>query len=165
MKENFKCSLNKDVDEFLKNKAISFELKSVSRTYLILDEYGLILGYFSLSFKDVTLDTAKISNTKIKNLDGFSKRATSLKAYLIGQIGKNNLIADNPICLNSILNEIYSVIIQAQSLVGGRVIILECENNDKLISLYEDHGYTILDVVDDSDLKTMYIAISNIQSD
>jgi hypothetical protein len=129
---------------------------------LILDEDGLILAYFSLSFKEVTLDTTKISKTQIQKLDGFSKKATTVKAYLIGQIGKNSQISNNPIKLNTILNEVYSVIAQAQTLVGGRVIILECENNERLISLYQDHGYKLLDITDETNLKTMYVTVADV---
>lgn len=131
---------------------------------MILDDDGLILAYFSLSFKEVTLDTTKISKTQIQKLDGFSKRATTVKAYLIGQIGKNSQIPNNPIKLNTILNEIYSVIVQAQALVGGRVIILECEDNERLISLYQEHGYKLLDITDETNLKTMYVAVADVQA-
>lgn len=157
----FECTRNQDVEYFLKNKAINFEKRSTSRTYLILDEDGQILSYFSLSFKEVTLNTEKVSGTSIKKLDGFSKTATTVKAYLIGQIGKNSQIQDNPIRLENIFNEIYNVIAQAQSLIGGRVVILECEDNEKLIALYERHGYKILEIIQVDTLKTMYISISD----
>lgn len=46
--------------------------------------------------------------------------------------------------------------------MGGRVVILECEDNEKLIALYEKHGYKLLEIVKVDDLKTMYISIANI---
>lgn len=161
MNESFACPRNPDVERFLKNKAIEFEKRSTARTYLILDENGQILSYFSLSFKEVSLDTEKVSKGCIKSLDGFSKCATTIKAYLIGQIGKNSQIEPNPIRLKNIFHEIYNVIAQAQSLVGGRVVILECEDNEKLIALYEGHGYKILEVIQTDNLKTMYISITD----
>ena len=82
---------------------------------------------------------------------------------MIGQIGKNSQIPNNSIKLDTILNEIYSVIAQAQALIGGRVIILECENNQSLISLYEKHGYKLLDITDETNLKTMYVAVADVQ--
>ena len=105
----------------------------------------------------------KVSKTQIQKLDGFSKKATNVKAYLIGQIGKNSQIPNNSIKLDTILNEIYSVIAQAQALIGARVIILECENNQSLISLYEKHGYKLLDITDETNLKTMYVAVADVQ--
>ena len=46
--------------------------------------------------------------------------------------------------------------------MGGRVVILECEDNEKLIALYETHGYKLLEIVKVADLKTMYISIADI---
>lgn len=45
--------------------------------------------------------------------------------------------------------------------MGGRVIILECEDNERLIALYQAHGYKILEVTPTDDLKTMYISITD----
>ncbi|WP_228278802.1 acetyltransferase [Acinetobacter indicus] len=117
------------------------------------------MAYFSLSFKEVTLNPEKVSRTLIRKLDGFSKHATTVKAFLIGQIGKNSLVADNPLCLQDILKEAYNAIAQAQALVGGRIVILECEDTPKLIELYERHGYKILEIAEESSLKTMYTSI------
>ncbi|EPV7090017.1 hypothetical protein ACV9W2_003656 [Acinetobacter baumannii] len=89
-----------------------------------------------------------------------SKTANTLKVYLIGQIGKNSLVKPNPIKLDVILSEIYNVISQAQALIGGRVIILECENQPKLIALYERHGFKLIETMNGSDsLLTMYTSI------
>lgn len=161
LNESFSCNLNTDVETFLKNKAIRFEKSSNSKTYLILnDENGEILAYFSLSFKSISLDTTKISGTEIKKLDGMSKNAKNIKVFLIGQLGKNSQIKNNCLNLKIIFSEIYGVISQVQSLIGGRVIILECENHPKLISLYESHGYKSIDITEQEGLKTMYIAIA-----
>lgn len=83
-------------------KAIRFEQTSNARTYLILNDSGEILAYFSLSFKELTLDNVKISKTKRQQLDGISRKAEKIKVFLIGQIGKNTSILDNPISLNFI---------------------------------------------------------------
>lgn len=46
----------------------------------------------------------------------------------------------------------------AQKAVGGKVIILECEDNPSLIKLYEQHGFHLIDTKsDENGLKTMYI--------
>ncbi|EMH8306389.1 acetyltransferase, partial [Acinetobacter baumannii] len=111
-------------------------------------------------FKEITLDTSNISKSLIKRLDGINKRAETLKVYLIGQIGKNFSVNNNPIKLDNILNEIYNVISQAQALIGGRVIILECENQPKLIALYERHGFKLIETTNRSDsLLTMYTSV------
>lgn len=163
MNDSFSCPPNPDVESFLlnKDKGIRFENTSISRTYLIIDDdTGDILAYFSISFKEITLDTSNISKSLIKRLDGINKRAETLKVYLIGQIGKNFSVNNNPIKLDNILNEIYNVISQAQALIGGRVIILECENQPKLIALYERHGFKLIETTNRSDsLLTMYTSV------
>lgn len=163
MNDSFACPLNPDVESFLlnKGKGIRFEKSSISRTYLILDDdNGDLLAYFSISFKEITINTESLSGTAIKKLNGMSKTADTLKVYLIGQIGKNSLIQPNLIKLDMILSEIYNVIAQAQALIGGRVVILECEDQPKLITLYEKHGFKLIETASGNDeLRTMYTSI------
>ena len=81
---------------------------------------------------------------------------------MIGQIGKNAAISDNPLCLGKILEDVYSVIGQAQRLIGGRVVILECEDEPKLIGLYTSQGFELLETKADTqqpNLRTMYITL------
>lgn len=103
-----------------------------------------------------------VSKSQRKRLDGFSKNAESIRAFLIGQIGKNQALENNPITLDHILNEIYLIIYDARALIGGRVIILECENQQSLVELYEKHGFKLLETEEtpESQLKTMYIHIA-----
>lgn len=142
-------------------KAIRFEQTSNARTYLILNDSGEIFAYFSLSFKELTLDNVKISKTKRQQLDGISRKAEKIKVFLIEQIGKNTSILDNPISLNFILNEIYAVLSDVKALIGGRIIILECEDNKKLLDLYIRHGFTLIEIEKNSSstLRTLYIHI------
>lgn len=46
--------------------------------------------------------------------------------------------------LKSIWELILPILSEAQDLIGGRVIILECEDNPKIISLYKNLGFEIL---------------------
>jgi hypothetical protein len=43
---------------------------------------------------------------------------------------------------------------EVQNNIGGRAILLECENNEKLILLYKKHGFEQLEV--QGDLIQMY---------
>ncbi|CAM3242658.1 Acetyltransferase, GNAT family [Xenorhabdus nematophila ATCC 19061] len=138
---SFSCPLDRDIESFLHLKSIRFEQADAARTYLVLDSKGLILAYFSLTFKELPTNSLSISKTKIKRLNGISKNATSLKVYLIGQIAKNFSLHENPITINDILFFINITIEKTQELIGGRVTILECQNNSKIISLYEKNGF------------------------
>ena len=46
--------------------------------------------------------------------------------------------------MDIILEHAYSVFRQAQHLIGGRVILVECEDNEKLINLYKGNGFEYL---------------------
>lgn len=121
---------------------------------------GDLLAYFSVSFKELILEGTGLSKTKIRSLDGISKNAERIRSFLIGQLGKNMAINGNPIGLADILNEAYAVFAAAKQLIGGRVIILECENIPELIAYYERHGFALIETVTgESDLRTLYIHI------
>lgn len=161
---DFLCPKNKDVEEFLKKKAVDFELKSLARTYLILDDEGNILAYFSLSFKEIQINTEKLSNSQVQKLTTFKRNENNiskLKVFLIGQIGKN-YIENNKINLKFILNEVFSIIYEIKSKIGGRIVILECENNDKLLNLYQDNGFSVIEIKEpENNLSTLYYTLSN----
>jgi len=145
----------------LKNKSKRFEESHNSRTYFIFDEnhleYG-ILAYFSLSFKEISLDP-NISKSEKKLLDGISKIPDKVRVFLLGQIAKND-IRNNPIKLPEIFEEIYNILFAVQKKIGGRALLLECEDNSKLISLYEKEGFKILQK---QDLVQMYKMINFIK--
>lgn len=143
---SFSCPQNSDVESFLKNKALRFDVTHNARTYLILDEENIdwgICAYFSISFKEIEIQQSCISKSTIKKLDGISKSAIRVRAFLLGQVAKNAK-ANNPIKLHHILEIIYAVLKEVQHNIGGRVLLLECEDNIKLIELYERHGFSIL---------------------
>jgi hypothetical protein len=127
---------------------------------MLNNETAEIMAYFSLSFKELSLEKVTVSKSEIKKLDGINKHAEKIKVYLIGQIAKNFNIANNPIKLQNILAASYSVINDVKALIGGRAIILECENNQNLINLYERHEFKKLKITDDTDLLiTLYTYI------
>ena len=68
----------------------------------------------------------------------------------------NFAIENNEINLNYLLQEICTIISIAKDLIGGRTIILECENIDSLIRLYENHGFTRINIESPDELITMY---------
>lgn len=122
---------------------------------------GDLLAYFSVSFKELVLQGTGLSKTKVRSLDGISKNAERIRSFLIGQLGKNTAIKDNPIGLTDILNEAYAVFAAAKQLIGGRIVILECENIPELIAYYESHGFSMIETVTgESYLRTLYIHIA-----
>lgn len=114
-----------------------------------------------MSFKEVSLEHSQISKNKVKQLDGINKNSERIKAYLIGQIGKNFSIQGNPISLEKILSEVYAIIEEAQALIGGRAVILECGKVENLINLYKANGFDVLVNTDAEPLVTMYTYITD----
>lgn len=155
LQSSFACKRNQDVEEFLLQKSVRFEQALASVTRLIGNESGEILGFYTLTFKEVNVN---VSKSLLKKLTA-GLNNPKLKTLLIGQIAKNELIDNNPLKLQDILETAFIHIKEAQGLVGGRVAILECEDNPKLIKLYEDNGFKLLDTedIDENGLKTMYI--------
>lgn len=128
-------------------------------------DYLAPLAYFSLSSKSVVIDKSVFdscsSGTERKRMDGFSKSISNpVNVFLIGQIGIND---EHP-CRNrydlpSLMDIVWDRIQQARKIIGGRVVILECEPVNQLVALYEKVGFKRLPVVDDSSLLTMYRVI------
>lgn len=133
---------------------------------MILDEETSdLLGYFSITFKEITYPADGISNTANRRAGAVPDSTEGLlrvRAYLIGQLGKNKSIENNPISLPFILDEIYGIIHAARELVGGRAVILECAEDNKLISLYEKCGFQRIQMEPNHNGDvTMYIIVKN----
>lgn len=149
---NFSCSKNQDVQNFIttNDKCLSFEKKNRSRTYLILNENNEILGYFSLALKTLFAQKKSLKGSirrKINPGKNISSIATDMEyynVYLIGQIGRNDSFTSKDLSLADILSEIFSIFAEVQTRVGGSSILIEVDNNQTLIDLYQKHGFTYL---------------------
>ena len=144
----FLCSREPDVEDFLKTKAAKYEKTSKSRTYLIIDEESLmkkeirIIAYFTLALKTLSIGS-DVSKSKVKKLDGLFNKATNVTAYLIGQLGKNDLYKS---CITGkeIIDYAVNIIVKVHGLIGGRFILVECNDNEKLIKFYNDNSFVYL---------------------
>lgn len=158
---SFSCAKDADIESFLHNKAVNFEKLSKSRTYLIMDEDDLtegkehpaIYGYVALALKILSVpDNA--SNRLRKELDGSSakihgQQISDFPCYLIGQLSKNSAIENNPISGKDLLNVAFDVIASAVEAVGGRYIMIECHDEEKLLKFYHDNLFQEIDRIPD----------------
>ncbi|MCI8973261.1 MAG: GNAT family acetyltransferase [Lachnospiraceae bacterium] len=148
----FSCPQNPDVERFLKNSAVEFTKKSQSVTYLVFSvESKELLGYFTLALKPLSVRGQTISNTmkrkllRISELDENSDTYT-MSAYLIAQLGKNYTNGINYKITGKELVELaWTVIEDAQYMLGGIVTFLEAENEEKLLSFYRDNRFSQFD--------------------
>lgn len=147
-----------DVEDFIHNKAIHFEKMDMSRTYLVLSSYKNIpylAGYFSIANKSLIIPKKqfrKISNSFQKKLMGFGHKTDmqnyECRGYLLGQLGKNyNEIAckAKQISGNELLSLSYEKVKEAYATAGGRILHLECEDNEKIKNFYSSNGFRQLD--------------------
>ena len=151
---NFSCPLNKDVEIFLKQKAIEFSKQGLSQTHLVFASYKgnpEIVGYFCLANKYITVQREKLSKTLRKRISKFSVLDQSVGYYclsspLIAQLGKNfkNGI-DILISGDELLQMACDKVSRIQLDLGGRFAYLECEDKPKLIEFCLSNGFCEFD--------------------
>jgi len=137
--KTFKCEKNEDLKKFLHHKAILFELKGRSRTYLYIDiKEKKVMAYFTVSIS--SLYVKNFSKETISYLYGEENKIIEcIPCYLIGQLGKND---ECKIKIgNNLLNKAVNVIMESHYILNGRFILLDAINNDKIIKLYERNGF------------------------
>ena len=147
------------MQNFLYRTAIRFEQAKTARTYLMIAEVEpnviRVCAYFALSFTEIEIsELAQLSKSEGKRVDGISKQPETIKAFLLGQVGKD----DDYHCglsLESLLDEVLILAQQAQSIVGGRVLLLECADSSALQARYESVGFKYLQKAN-SGLNQMY---------
>ena len=161
---SFSCRQDSDIESFLHNRAVEFENLSKARTYLIFDaadfengrEHPIIYGYISLALKILTVP-ASVSNRLRKELDGFNakihgQQISDFPCYLIGQLSKNSEVKDNPVTGSDLLNIAFDIIASAAEAVGGRYMMIECRNEEKLIKFYSVNSFGEVDRIPDDDI-------------
>jgi len=155
---DFNCSIEYDIDNFLKTKALDFEKRDVSKTYLLIDILNKkIVGYFTLSLTTFLINS-KISKTKIYKIDGFNKNKQCLNFYLIGQLGiddKYRKLHKSEGLGTLLLTLAIEKIKQAQKLISGRYILVDSVKNKKVIQFYQDNDFNIL-LEDENSIKMIY---------
>lgn len=140
-----------DVEYFLHEKAIQLEKISVSRTYLVFEKAGHLVGYFSLASKPLSMSKKNVSGLS----NSFKKKmkqhgyltdsgAIQVYSYLLGQLGRN-FANEHTIAGKDLLTLAYHKLKEASQIVGAKYVWLECENNDKLIDFYSTFGFKLVE--------------------
>lgn len=148
----FSCPHNKDVENFLKEKAVAFSKQRIAATYLVFRQYkgeDVVVGYFSIAQKYFHIDFKKgsLSKTLRKRINKFAVREESLHRYiisaiLIGQLGKNYANGhDKLIRGDELLAIACDKVAQIQRISSGKIVYLECEDKAALIEFYQRNGF------------------------
>lgn len=141
---DFKCSRNNEIEKFLQVNSYEFSVKYQAITYVIYsNNTDNIAGYFSLSIKPIIIKSDNLSNrslNKILRMSDFDEENKTVNpaAYLIAQLGKNDGADIN---IDDIFDIIDIVVNKIQKSCGGVVEFLESENEEKLISIYQNKGF------------------------
>lgn len=163
---SFSCEQDRDIERFLRSRAVEFERLSKSRTYLICDEEQLadtedkkdaliIYGYISLALKILSVPDT-VSNRVRKELDGFhaklhGQQIQEFPCYLIGQLSRSSNVPKDAVSGKQLIGFACDVAAAAVDAVGGRYIMAECRNEEKLIRFYERNHFREIARVSDKD--------------
>ena len=149
---SFVCPKNKDVEDFLRNKALEFSRQELAKTNLVFwkckDEIELV-GYYSVCIKSISVDKNVLSNTQSKKLraNGFfdeKKNEYHIWATLIAQLGKNFANGnDSIISGKELLQLAVDKAKQIQKAAGGKFVYIECEESEKLIEFYTESNFKV----------------------
>lgn len=159
-----------DVEVFLHENAINFEKSATATTYLIFDdETEVLLGFFSLANKPLTLDKESyqgLSNTQRKRLLYAGRELGSGKyqvnSYLIGQLGKNFSQEALKIGFSGkqLLTLAYDKVSEASSIIKAKYVWLECDNHPNLLDFYKNFGFKeVGDYFSDNGLRVMLMKL------
>lgn len=147
---NFCCPKNKDVEDFIKLKSIEFSkqgLAGIHLVFIIIDDNLSLLGYFALSNKIISISSKSLSNTLKKRISKFATYDKETNTYilssiLIGQLGKNyNNGLNEYIKGDELLKIACDKVRETQMDVGGKIVYLECEENEYLMNFYKNNGF------------------------
>lgn len=149
---DFYCPYNKDVENFLKQKAIEFSKQGYSATHLVFTTYkgkNVLVGYFTLASKYLNTTTRRnaLTNTMRKRIGKFAKYDRDIKSYimaapLIGQLGKNYTDGLNELITgDELLKMACDKVVDIQCNIGGSFVYLECEDSPRLLEFYDRNGF------------------------
>ena len=148
---SFVCPLGKDVEDFIHNKAINFAIQRIAITFLVFlekDEQLLLVGYYTLANKFVSVSGNMLSKNMQKRIAKFSQYDSELSSYLvsmplIAQLGRNFAYEKTSIEFTGadLLELACKRIIRVQKIIGGKMTYIECASNSKLHEFYTKHDF------------------------
>lgn len=148
---DFSCELNKDVELFLRSKAIEFAKQAIAQTQLVFTSYKgnpVLVGYFALSNKAIVINKKTLNTSSWRRrIKKFAMRSDLdgnyyIPAPLIGQIGKNFSNNYNSLISgDELLKLATDKVRETQAVLGGKFIYLECEDKQVLVQFYSNNGF------------------------
>ena len=148
--KTFVCTKNTDVQDFLHNKAITFERNLRSCTYLYTSNADKsVVAYITLGIK--SLLTNDLSDEAIVFLDGYTNEILSIPCYLIAQLGKSDTCKEK--IGSFLLDDALSIIDKSQDSLKGRFVLIDSVNDERVINFYKVNSFIALE--NDKSLKSI----------
>ena len=145
---SYRCPINPEVEDFLKRKAMQSSRLGASVTYLVSDSSHALLGYFTLLLKSFRIGAGGLSSSNRRLVSRFAELdeetgCYNVPVYLIAQLGKNFAIAERSrIDGNVLLKLAFKILRRAQSLVGGKLVLVEREaDRPRLLDFYRANNF------------------------
>jgi hypothetical protein len=145
----FSIPLNKEVEDFIRNKALQATKLKSSITYVLVDEdIAEVIGYFTLLVKPFTIPASRLSSTNRRLISRFSEVNEetgnyTASVFLLAQIGKNYAIQRQyQVSGRDLLEVALDKLRAAQDLIGGKLVLIERETERmKLHDFYKANGF------------------------
>ena len=145
----FSIPLNKEVEDFIRNKALQATKLKSSITYVLVDEdIAEVIGYFTLLVKPFTIPASRLSSTNRRLISRFSEVNEetgnyTASVFLLAQIGKNYAIQRQyQVSGRDLLEVALDKLRAAQDLIGGKLVLIERESECmKLHDFYKANGF------------------------
>ena len=77
---------------------------------------------------------------------------TDIPCYLIGQLARNDGVTHDQLSGCDLIEEAHRIIMESVNSVGGRIMMIECRNEQKLLNFYHDNGFNEVSNEADGDL-------------
>ena len=145
----FSVPLNKEVENFIRNKALqATKLKSSMSYVLVNEDIADVVAYFTILVKPFTINASCLSSTNCRLISRFSEENEesgnyTASVYLLAQIGKNYSVPkEYQISGKDLLSIAFEKFRVAQDVVGGKLVLIEREaDRKKLHDFYKDNGF------------------------
>lgn len=143
--KGFKCTKDSDLQTFLHEKAIMYENKGRSRTYLLIDEDNFNpLAYITLSLTEICVSgETSLSNAIKRKMDLKDDKTVG---YLIGQIAKDDSVSEH--VGHELIQTAMRLLKMSYMQNGGRVVCLDCKK--ELLDFYQKEGFVLIRSMPDS---------------
>lgn len=161
--DTFRNSLDLDIENFLRYKAVQYEDRGWCSTYIIVNFKKLgdicnfhIEGYFTLSNKVLQLADTVSNRTKKKLMNGIMSPNSYIHCILIGQLGKyidTEHSEYSTITMECIIEHALKIVREVKERIVCTSVLVECRKSEvtdydnekkqreKLHQKYQDCGF------------------------